>query len=205
MATKTKNKRVSVPYDKNLLKGVKYVDSSTVVSFIKSLVSNSVMDRKSPYVPIRMLVIFFDKENGVRRHGRKGSWEVIRYLESVKEIRKCIASITVKHYELLEIIYKKGRPSAKELAQKVTWKLKAMIEDVQKLLVNINKSECIALFGHTEAIKGRDDGRMVGLQELVVRANNGLYEILEQMDRLEALMAKGSDPMNYVCPSAYRR
>jgi hypothetical protein len=197
-------KRDKISYDPHLLDGIEYIDIKSAMCFVKSVISADVYDRKSPYVPVRMLVKFFDKESGVLRHGRGGSADLVKYLKSQADVRKAIASLTMKHSELLNLIYEQKQYVGTELIERVSWKLKAIVEDVQCLLVGISKSECTRLFGHTEAINGSPDGRLVGLREIVLRANDNLYEIREQIAKLEAIMKKGKNPMEYACVAAYR-
>lgn len=186
-------------YDPNMLKGIEYVDIKSAMAFVKSMISNDVYDRKSPYVPVRMLVKFFDKESGVRRHGRSGSAELIRYLLKQDDVRKAVNSLTVKHTELLNLIYVQKMYVGNELIERIYWKLKSIVEDVQILIVGINKSECLRLFGNTEAINGSEDGRLVGLRDIVIRANDSLYNIVDQISKLDSIMKQGKDPLEYRC------
>ena len=197
-------KRDKVSYDPHLLDGIEFIDVKSAMCFVKSIISADVYDKKSPYVPVRMLVKFFDKDSGVLRHGRGGSADLVRYLRSQSDVRKAIVGLTMKHSELLNLIYEQKQYVGTELIERISWKLKAIVEDVQSLLVGISKSECTRLFGHTEAINGSSDGRLVGLRDIILRANSNLYEIREQIDKLEEIMKKGKNPMEYVCVAAYR-
>ena len=197
-------KKDKVSYDPHILNGIEYIDTKSALCFVKSIISADVYDKKSPYVPVRMLVKFFDKESGVLRHGRGGSADLVRYLNHQADVRKAIVGLTMKHSELLYLIYEQKQYVGTELIERISWKLKAIVEDVQSLLVGISKSECTRLFGHTEAINGSPDGRLVGLRDIVLRANSNLYEIKGQIDKLEEIMKKGKNPMEYACVAAHR-
>lgn len=204
MKTVKVSKKDKVSYDPHILDGIEFVDTKSALCFVKSIISADVYDKKSPYVPVRMLVKFFDKDSGVLRHGRGGSADLVRYLNRQADVRKAIVGLTVKHSELISLIYEQKQYVGTELIERISWKLKSIVEDVQNLLVGINKSECTRLFGHTEAINGSPDGRLVGLRDIVLRANSSLYEIKSQIDKLEAIMKKGRNPMEYACVAAYR-
>ena len=62
-----KNDKIS--YDPHMLDGIDYVDNASAMSYLKSMISGDVYNRKSPYVPVRLLVKYFDKDTGVLRHG----------------------------------------------------------------------------------------------------------------------------------------
>lgn len=198
MKKNKKTKRIS--YDPNLLNGIEYVDTKSAVAFLRSMISNDVYDKKSPYVPVRMLVRFFDKDKGVRRHGRGGSAALVNYLFRHEEVAKAISSLTRHHNELLSLIYIQKRLVGSDLIEKVYWQVQGIVDEVRRLIGYINKSECIWLFGNTEAINGSGDGRLIGLREIIIRANDSLCDILKQLGRLDSLAHKGKDPLEYSIP-----
>lgn len=83
------------------------------------------------------------------------------------------------------------------MIERVYWKLQGIVEEVRVLIQGINKSECIMLFGNTEAINGSGDGRLIGLREIIIRANDSLCDIIKQIAKLDTLMNKGKDPLTY--------
>lgn len=195
---KTKvRKYKKIPYDSNLLKGIEYVDMKSAMAFLRSMITNDMYDKKSPYIPIRMLVKFFDKESGVRRHGRGGSAALVKYLLRQEDVSKAINRLTLRHNELLDMVYTQKKYIGHQLIERVYWKLQGIVEEVRVLIQGINKSECIMLFGNTEAINGSGDGRLIGLREIIIRANDSLCDIIKQIAKLDTLMNKGKDPLTY--------
>ena len=61
------SKKDKIAYDPHMLDGIEFIDVKSAVSYIKSMIPSSEYDRSSPYVPIRKLVKFFDKNKGQRR------------------------------------------------------------------------------------------------------------------------------------------
>lgn len=84
-----------------------------------------------------------------------------------------------------------------ELVDRVRWKLDEIQSEVQNLLVGLNNSECLRLFGDKEAVKGSDDGRLVGLSELIFNASEKAYEMSKNIRLLDDIIKKGKDPMEY--------
>lgn len=205
MRTRKVNKKDNITFNESMLKDVDYIDSKSALCFIKSIVSSDVKKRKSPYVPIRMLVKYFDKDKGVRRHGRGGSSDVIKYLTNFDETRKAIALLTNKDSELISLIYDtKANSVDYQLIEKILWKIQEIQEEVKSLLDGIDNSECMHLFGDTEAINGTEDGRLIGLSELVIRAYKSIYDITKIVEKIEKLTKKGINPMEYSEVSATR-
>lgn len=191
------SKKDKIAYDPHMLDGIEFIDVKSAVSYIKSMIPSSEYDRNSPYVPIRKLVKFFDKEKGVLRHGRGGSADLVKYLYKQDDIRKAIASLTLKDGELLNLVYEQKMYVGTELIDRVRWKLDEIQSDVQDLLVGLNNSECLSLFGDKEAVKGSKDGRLVGLSELIFNANEKAYEMSKNIKLLDEIMKNGKDPMEY--------
>lgn len=193
-----------IAYDPHILDDVEYVDDASALQIIKSLVNYDMYDRKSPYVAVRALIMFFDKDTGVLRHGGAGSAALIKYLYRKEDVRKSILSLSVKHSQLLDLIYRQHDFRGHQLVERVKWKLNAIIEDVRTVLKTLRQSEFVRLFGHTEAVKGRANGKLIGLEELTTRAAKKLNEITEQIGKLEKIMRKGRDPLTYACMPAYK-
>ena len=59
----------------------------------------------------------------------------------------------------------------------------------------MDNSECLRLFGDKEAVKGSDDGRLVGLSELIFNATENAYEMSKNIRLLDEIMQTGKDPM----------
>ena len=53
-----------------MLDGIEFIDVKSAVRYNKSMIPSSEYYRSSPYVPIRKLVKFFDKNKVVLREGR---------------------------------------------------------------------------------------------------------------------------------------
>ena len=191
------SKKDKIAYDPHMLDGIEFIDVKSAVSYIKSMIPNSEYDRSSPYVPIRKLVKFFDKNKGVLRHGRGGSADLVKYLYKQDDIRKAIASLTLKDGELLNLVYEQKMYVGTELVDRVRWKLDEIQTEVKKLLIGLNNSECLRLFGDKEAVKGSEDGRLVGLSELIFNANEKAYEMSKNIKFLDEIMKNGKDPMEY--------
>lgn len=197
-------KKDIITYDEHMLDGIEYLDINSAMSFIKSMIPSDVYARKSPYMSVRKLVKFFDKESGVLRHGRGGSADLVRYLYSHDEIRKQIALLTARDSELITLIYEQKMYNGLELVERVVWKLDAIMEAVQTLTAEISHSQCDVLYGKTEAMKGSPDGRLVGLQDIIINAVQKIDEVTKQAKKLDNLLKKGNDPLSYACPSNVR-
>ena len=143
------------------------------------------------------MVKFFVKNKGVVRHGRGGSADLVNYFYKQDDIRKAIASLTLKDGELLNLVYEQKMYVGTELVDRVRWKLDEIQTEVKKLLIGLNNSECLRLFGDKEAVKGSDDGRLVGLSELIFNANEKAYEMSKNIKFLDEIMKNGKDPMEY--------
>lgn len=192
-------KKDVIAYDPHMLDGIEFIDMASAITYIKSMIPTSEYSRNSPYVRVRKLVKYFDKEKGVLRHGRGGSALVVKYLNSLDDVRKAIVNLTVKDGELLHLVYEQNVYVGTELIDRVRWKLDEIQTEVHNLIVGIENSECMARFSDKEAIKGSDDGRLVGLSELVANATESLYEINQNIIKLDDIMRKGKDPMEYSC------
>lgn len=196
------SKKDKIAYDPHMLDGIEFIDTKSAVSYIKSMIPSSEYDRNSPYVPIRKLVKFFDKDKGVLRHGRKGSADLIKYLYKQDAVRKPIISLTVKDSELLALVYEQKTYVGTELVDRVRWKLDEIQKDVQSLLHGLNESECEKLFEGKEAMDGSKDGRLVGLSELIINATQKADEMTRNVKLLDDILRKGKDPMEYSCVGA---
>lgn len=197
-------KKDKIAYDPHMLDGIDYVDMGSAIMFLKSMIPGDMYTRLAPYSSVRRLIKFFDKDDGILRHGRSGSADLIKYLYSRGDVRHALSSLTLKNSELMDLLYTKHTCVGYELIQQISWKVSGIVEDVQKLVVAIEKSEVKNLFGNTEAVNGADDGRLIGLRELLLRASKALDEIIQQTKRLEKIVKKGKDPMSYACMPAYR-
>ena len=198
------SRKDKIAYDPHMLDGIEFIDAKSAVSYIKSMIPSSEYDRNSPYVPIRKLVKFFDKDKGVLRHGRKGSADLIRYLNKQDEVRKAIVSLTLKDSELLSLVYEQKTYVGTELVDRVRWKLDEIQKEVQNLLHGLTKSECEKLFKGKEAMDGSKDGRLVGLSELIINATEKADEMAKNVKLLDKILRKGKDPMEYSCVGATR-
>lgn len=205
MRTKKVTKRDNITFNESMLKGIDYIDVKSAMYFIKSIVSSDVKKRKSPYVAVRALVKFFDKEKGVRRHGRGGSADVVRYLTTYEDTNKAITFLTCKDSELISLIYDTNQTLYDyQLIQKILWKIQEIKDETKKLIDGIGESQCMHLYGNTEAIKGTEDGRLIGLSELVIRAWKSIYDIERIAQKIENLTKKGLDPREYETIAATR-
>lgn len=191
-------------YDPHMLDGIEFVDDASALQFIKSLVSVNMYDKRSPYVAVRALIKFFDKDTGVLRHGLAGTAALMKYLNRKEDVRKSILSLSVKHAQLVDLIYRQKDYRGHQLVERVQWKLNAIVEDVRTVLKALRQSDFVSLFGNTTAVKGRPNGKLVGLEELTTRAAKKLNEITDQIGRLERIMRKGKDPLRYACVPAYK-
>ena len=122
---------------------------------------------------------------------------MVKYLYKQDDVRKAVASLTLKDGELLNLVYEQKMYVGTELVERVRWKLDEIQSEVQNLLVGLNNSECLRLFGDKEAVKGSDDGRLVGLSELIFNANEKAYEMSKNIKFLDEIMKNGKDPMEY--------
>ena len=197
-------KKDIICYDEHMLDGIEYLDMNSAMSFIKSMIPSDVYARKSPYMPVRKLIKFFDKDSGVLRHGRGGSASLVKYLYTFNDVRKNLAVLTAQDAELLDLIYKQRMYKGLELVERVVWKLDAITATVQTLMVAIAHTNCDTLYGKTEAMKGSSDGRLVGLTDLIINAREKVEEVTKQVKKLDKLLKKGSDPLSYACPSHLR-
>ena len=190
-----KNNKIS--YDPHMLDGIHYVDNASAMYYLKSMISGDVYDRKSPYVPVRLLVKYFDKDTGVLRHGCQGSAALVKFLFKRPHISRAINGLTKKHGELLHLIYVQKDFQGSQLMERVSWKLQAIMDDVRTLIKGIETSDAMTLFENTEAIQGSTDGRRLGLKDIVFRAALNLSKIDDQVRKLEGIMRRGKDPFSY--------
>lgn len=205
MKTRKVTKKDNITFNEDTLKDIEYIDPKSAMQFIKSIVSSDVRKRKSPYVAVRMLVKYFDKDKGVRRHGRGGAADVVRYLTSYDDTNKAITFLTSKDSELISLIYDtKQSLYDYQLVQKILWKIQEIKDETKKLIDGIENSNCMYLYGKTEAIQGTEDGRLIGLSELVIRAWKSIYDITSVVEKIEKLTKKGQNPLEYAEISATR-
>lgn len=193
MKTKKVSEKNNIKYDEHLLDDIEFIDAKSALYYLKSIASSDVKKKKSPYVPVRMLVKFFDKEKGVLRHGKKGSAGLCRFLNSKKETSKPIAMLTAMDTELITLIYDtKSRDVDYELIERILWKIEEIQEEVNKLINEISKSDCWLFYENSEAMQGSDDGRRIGLADIIIRASKSLIEISRVTRKLQKIALKSA-------------
>lgn len=204
MKTIKVRKNEQIAYDPHLLDGIEYVDDISAEMFMKSMINCNARDKRSPYSPVRMLINYFDKDTGILRHGSGGTAAFMKFLMRRDNIRRAVRNITIQHSAILDLLYVQKDYRGAQLVERVSWKVKAIIDDVRQLLTALRDSEFVRLFGNTEAVKGRSNGKVLGLSTICERVAKNLGEIDNQIDRLNRLMKKGKDPFSYSCIPAYK-
>lgn len=186
------------PYDKHMLDGLTYVDPRSAIAFMRSAISSDVFQRNSPYSIVRKLVKFFDKEEGILRHGRAGSAIIMKAIEADRNVRKAKTYLMVKDSELISLLYEQKIYNGHELVERVSWKLQEIVEQINELYKALSRSGIIERFHEYEGIKGSKDGRQLGLKDLMHRSMLKMSELNDFISRLEHIVSNGKDPLSYI-------
>lgn len=193
---KDKRKK-TIPYDKHILDGVDYVDMKTAIFFMRSAISGDVHDKSSPYSAVRKLILYFDPEDGILRHGKAGARDVVDFVENNPKLRKSKNFLRFTDNELIELLYEQNMYKGYELLEKVSWKL----QDVRKHLDDfLNEVDATNMFNgmlHFEPVVGSADGKRLGLKDLCKRAKKSMAELSEFILKLDKIVTKGRDPFSY--------
>lgn len=209
--------------DMGLLGSVEYVDNATVRSIIEKMIpaDNRKMNG-TEYQPIRQLVMYFDPKNGIARHGSAMDRKIAAYImgmgsmlgnKNKHSIEEEYRTLCKEDKELVDCIYgtvrqetRRGVVNTKlqgsELIRQVGWHIQTILNTVQKMIVKIQQSDVMSYFSDAQGMKGAETGKIKGLINIVLDANDNLGKIQSVMDNLEKLSRKGNDPLAY---NTYRR
>lgn len=192
-------------YDKDFLVGIDSIDNKSISMHIQNMIpSGNRVSVNSPYKAVRQLVLYFSRE-GAAKHGGRLTKDVVNHIMKDNVLREKIMALTKEDSKILDLIYGKNRLVGKPLMQQVVWHL----DEISSLLVEINdlieKSNVKNYFGHTEALKGSDDGKRIGLSTIMYKAFMGINEIKQQIKNMQAILDKGKDAFSYWTGKTARR
>lgn len=184
-------------FNPNLFDDIESADALSINKFIKEMIPlGNRISPNSPYKPIRQLVLYFS-ENGARKHGTRLTKDVVNNILKNDAVRNAVNDLTKRNNEVLSYIYGEKKLSGKPLMQRIIWEMDGMLETLMKLHQEYEKSGSQNWFGHTDAIKGRDDKKMKGLGEIMYDALIGVTKIKGLMNKLQQLIDKPKDPFSY--------
>ena len=187
----------SLPYDPHRFDGIDSVDASTINMHLRGMIpEGNVVSKKSPYAPIRQLVLFFSDE-GARKHGGTNVREIIEFMLKDGTLSRIINSITKCDFKIKDLIYGEKRLTGKPLMQQIVWNLDEMTVQLGKLNDAMNSNNYRSYFSNTEAMEGSKDGKRVGLAPTLMRAFIAINEIKEQIKKMQSILDKGNDALSY--------
>ena len=203
--------------DMGFFKGLSYIDDGSIRSIIQQMIPLNNRMGKAEYKPIRQLVLYFDPENGITRHGSANDKMIANYIMGTGSfmgnanqfpIADDYAKLKKEDAELKKCIYGTTRAETRkgvvnthlqgaELIRQVGWHIQTILETVQMMMLKIDKSNVTNYFSDMQGMKGAENGKIKGLIAILFDANENLNKIKDIMDKLEVLAKRGKDPLSY--------
>lgn len=184
-------------FDINLLNDVDSIDVRSINKYIKEMIPlGNRVGKSSPYKPIRQLVLYFSEE-GARKHGGRLTKDIVNNMLKNDAIRNAVVELTRADKNIMSYIYGDNKLTGKPLMQRIIWEMDEILKILMKLNQEYEKSGSQNWFGHTEAIKGSDDKKRIGLGEILYNALMGVTKIKELMSKMQKLVDKERDPFSY--------
>jgi hypothetical protein len=190
-------KKILREFDETLLDGIDSIDARSINMYIKEMIPlGNKVSVKSPYKPIRQLVLYFSPE-GASKHGGRLTKDIVNNILKNVEVKKAVDNLTKCDKNIIEYIYGSKKLTGKPLMQRIVWELDGIIEALMKLNEEYKKTNSTNWFGHTEAIRGSEDGRRVGLGDIMFKAVMGATKIKSLISKMQNLLDKPTDPFSY--------
>ena len=184
-------------FDEHLLDGVDSIDARTINMYIKQMIPiGNRVSINSPYKPIRQLVLYFSDEGAMKHGGRLTKDIVINILKN-DAVRNAVLELTKCDKNIISYIYGEKKLTGKPLMQRIIWELDGILDALIKLDTEYRKTNSSNWFGHTDAIKGSEDGKRVGLGDIMYNAAMGVTKIKAIMGKMQKLLDKPNDPFAY--------
>ena len=187
----------ALPYDPNRFDGVDSVDANTINMHLRGMIpEGNVVSRKSPYAPIRQLVLYFSDE-GARKHNGRLVKDIVNFMLKDETLSAIVNAITKCDIKIKSLIYGEKRLTGKPLMQNIIWCLDEILEQLNKLNAAMESNNYRNYFSNTEAMEGSKDGRRIGLAQILMGAYMGANELRNQIKKMDALLTKQNDPFSY--------
>lgn len=184
-------------YDEHLLDGVDSIDVATINMHIKQMIPlGGRVSKNSPYKPIRQLVLYFS-EDGAMKHGGRLTKDIVNNILKNEKVRKAVYDLSLRDRKIKGYIYGPNKLSGRPLMQRVVWEMDGILESLMNLNQEYKKTNSAEWFGHTDALMGGYDNRIVGLSGILRSALANATKIKEQIKKMQELLDRPRDPFSY--------
>ena len=196
-SVKTILNEIQIPYNKDFLNGLDSIDNRSINAFIQSMIpSGNRVSKNSPYKGIRQLVLYFSPEGAVK-HGGVITKDIVNFIMKDDKIRKIVYAISQEDKKIIDLIYGANKTSGRDLMQQIIWHLDGITDQLMELNGLMNNANFKNYFSGTDAMDGSNDGKRVGLSNILFKAYTGADEIKRQNKKMQEILDKPKDAFSY--------
>ena len=127
-----------------------------------------------------------------------GNFKLTKNNELVQnKIRKIVYAISQEDKKIIDLIYGANKTSGRDLMQQIIWHLDGITDQLMELNGLMNSANFKNYFSGTDAMDGSNDGKRVGLSNILFKAYTGADEIKRQIKKMQEILDKPKDAFSY--------